>query len=184
MSDLAAEWVAPADLKPWPGNPRRNDGTPVAKVVDSIRRFGFGAPIVARLETHEIIAGHTRWKAAKELKLERIPVRFLDITEREAHLLALTDNRLNELTAWDTPLLAAALSEFGLEDAELAGWDGAALEKLTDNIEPLRSELAEDESDALGDIGFAILITCEDEAQQVEWLEKLVGEGLKCRALI
>lgn len=129
-----AEWVAPDDLNPWPGNPRRNDGKPTEAVAKSIERFGFGAPIVARRENREIIAGHTRWKAARHLGLTEVPVRFLDISEREAHLLALADNRQTELTPWDEPALAEALSDFGLEDAELAGWDSEALGALADVV--------------------------------------------------
>lgn len=126
----AAEWVDPGTLKPWPKNPRKNDGEPVNRVAESIKRFGFATPIVARTATREIIAGHTRWKAARQLKLERVPVRFLDITEREAHLLALADNRLGELAEWDTPELHAQLASYDLGEQVTAGWsdkDMAAL---------------------------------------------------------
>lgn len=125
-TNLAAEMVDPASLKPWPKNPRKNDGEPVAKVADSIRRFGFAAPIVARLETREIIAGHTRWKAAQQLKLTEIPVRFLDLSEREAHLLALADNRLGELAEWDTPELHRLLASYDIGDQLLAGFEKAS----------------------------------------------------------
>jgi site-specific DNA-methyltransferase (adenine-specific) len=133
-ADAPAEWVSPDTLKPWPGNPRRNDGKPVEAVAKSIERFGFAAPIVARREDGEIIAGHTRWKAAQKLGLTKVPVRFMDLGDREAHLLALADNRQTELTPWDEPMLAEALSDFGLEDAELAGWDSEALGALADAV--------------------------------------------------
>lgn len=129
-AEVAAEWVNPASLKPWAKNPRKNDGEPVAKVADSIRRFGFAAPIVARKATREIIAGHTRWKAATVLKLERVPVRFLDISEREAHLLALADNRLGELAAWDTPELHEILASYDLGDVLMAGWNEKDMREL------------------------------------------------------
>lgn len=63
----AAVYVSPDSLVPWKDNPRKNDGEPVRKVAESIRRFGFGAPILARRDNGEIIAGHTRWKAARDL---------------------------------------------------------------------------------------------------------------------
>jgi hypothetical protein len=59
----AAEYVPVEALRPWVKNPRRNDPA-VAAVTDSIKRFGFGAPILARRENGEVIAGHTRLKAA------------------------------------------------------------------------------------------------------------------------
>jgi ParB-like chromosome segregation protein Spo0J len=130
MTDVAAEMVDPATLKAWPQNPRKNDGEPVEKVADSIKRFGFAAPIVARRETREIIAGHTRWKAAQKLKLTAVPVRFLDLSEREAHLLALADNRLGELAEWDTPELHALLASYDLGDQMIAGWSEKDLREL------------------------------------------------------
>jgi ParB-like chromosome segregation protein Spo0J len=133
---IAAEMVDPGSLKPWPQNPRKNDGEPVERVMESIKRFGFAAPIVARLETREIIAGHTRWKAAIKLKLPEVPVRFLDLGEREARLLALTDNRLGELADWDVPDLVSALAAYDASEAMVAGWDDADLAALAPDEPP------------------------------------------------
>jgi len=127
--EVAAEWVPITELKPWKDNPRKNDGEPVRKVAESIKRFGFSSPIIARANG-EIIAGHTRWKAAQTLKLDRVPVRFLDLDPAEAHLLALADNKLNEFAEWNDAQVASILSDFGLPDAELAGWTSAELDKL------------------------------------------------------
>jgi ParB-like chromosome segregation protein Spo0J len=126
----AAEMVDPSTLRPWPQNPRKNDGEPVDRVAASIQRFGFAAPIVARLETREIIAGHTRWKAAIKLKLLEVPVRFLDLDEREARLLALADNRLGELADWNVPDLVSVLEAYDASEVLVAGWDDADLASL------------------------------------------------------
>lgn len=138
--DAPAVWMHPRELRPWSDNPRDNDGEPVERVAESIKRFGFGAPIVARASTREIIAGHTRWKAAQAMKLDRVPVRLLDITEREAHLLALADNRLAELVAWKVPELRDVLAGYELDEVQLAGWTEAELDKLTE-----REQLEDDE---------------------------------------
>ncbi|MGH7295573.1 MAG: DNA modification methylase [Polyangiaceae bacterium] len=106
-------------LRPWATNPRKNDDA-VAAVVESIRRFGFGAPILARRANGEIIAGHTRWKAARQLGLDRVPVRFLDLDPVDAHLLALADNRLGEEAIWDDEMLSAVLADLKAHDADLA----------------------------------------------------------------
>ena len=137
-------WMAPSQLKPWKDNPRNNDGEPVAKVAQSITRFGFGAPIVARADNREIIAGHTRWKAALKLKLERVPVRLLDIDEHNAHLLALADNRLTELTAW-SDTLSTVLKSFDAGERDLAGWTAKDVEELERKMRGGAGELDEDE---------------------------------------
>jgi DNA modification methylase len=118
-TDPAAVWVPVADLKPWAKNPRKNDKA-VDKVAESIRAFGFGAPLLARKANGEIIAGHTRIRAAEKVGLERVPVRFLDISEEQAHLLALADNRLGEIAAWDDALLGSVLADLKAEGADLA----------------------------------------------------------------
>lgn len=129
----AAEWVDTASLVPWDRNPRRNDEN-VARVAKSIKRFGFASPIIARTADRTIIAGHTRWKAAQSLGLERVPVRFLDLDPADAQLLALADNRLNELSPWDDAQLQRILGEHGLEDVELAGWSAEDLERMASEL--------------------------------------------------
>ena len=128
--DLAAEWVDVSTLKPWSKNPRKQK--PVKEVVESIKRFGFGAPIVARLSDREVIAGHTRLEAAKQLGLDRVPVRFLDLDENEAHILAIADNRLTEISTWDVDGLRAALD---FDVASIPGFSDEELQALTRKAE-------------------------------------------------
>ncbi|HYC76479.1 MAG TPA: ParB N-terminal domain-containing protein, partial [Planctomycetota bacterium] len=71
MGALAVETVAIDRLFPSPNNPRRNDDA-VEHVAASLRRFGFQQPLVAK-RTGEVIAGNTRFKAAKKLGLAELP---------------------------------------------------------------------------------------------------------------
>ncbi len=131
-AESAADWVAIGDLRPWKDNPRKNDGAPVDKVAESIKRFGFGAPILARRANGEIIAGHTRWKAAQKLGLDRVPVRFLELDPADAHLLALADNRVAEEASWDEDMLAAVIADLKAADADLGatGFTDGEIDKL------------------------------------------------------
>ena len=141
----AAVWVARSSLHAWADNPRKNDGEPVAKVAASIKRFGFASPIIARTNG-EVIAGHTRLKAAEVLGLERVPVRYLDLDPVEARLLALADNRLGEEAEWHAAAVASLLSGYSLDDAALAGWDSDDLEELANELGALEpKEVTEDE---------------------------------------
>lgn len=127
----AAVWLPVSALKPWAKNPRRNDAA-VQKVAESIKRFGFGAPIVARAANYEVISGHTRLKAAKLAGLDRVPVRLLDVSEEDARLLALADNKLGEIAEWDLDLLADVLSELKAAgvDVMASGFDSDELDEL------------------------------------------------------
>ncbi len=132
--EAAAVWVAISDLRPWDQNPRLNEPA-VAKVADSIRRFGFGAPLLARRDG-ELIAGHTRLKAALSLGLDRVPVRYLDLDPADARLLALADNKLAEIAEWDEALLAEVLKDFDATDAAIAGFGASELAELLEKLEP------------------------------------------------
>ena len=172
-------WVSRTELKPWADNPRKNDGEPVAAVMESIRRFGFAAPIVARRADGMVIAGHTRLKAAEALGLDQVPVRWMDLDPANARLLALADNKLNEKADWDSEKLALELEKFSLEDVALAGWDSAELEKMGDD----QIDEATDQSDQ-AKTDFAVLIECTDEGEQLAVIERCGELGWKCRALI
>ena len=56
------------ELKPYHDNPRVNKSA-VKKVADSIQNFGFNVPIIITPE-NEIVTGHTRLKAAKNLGMK------------------------------------------------------------------------------------------------------------------
>ena len=127
--EIAATFVPILELKEWDKNPRINDHA-VEKVAASIKRFGFGAPVVARLEDKTLIAGHTRLKAARFLGLETIPCRYLDISTKEAELLALADNKLGEIAVWEDNMLASLLSELDNDDAIDLGWTEYELKNL------------------------------------------------------
>lgn len=49
-----------------------------------------------------IIAGHTRYKAAKRLKLKEVPIVVADnLTEEQVNAYRLADNKSGELATWD-----------------------------------------------------------------------------------
>lgn len=127
--EAAAVWVDVESLTPWVENPRRNDDA-VDAIARSIQNFGWGAPLLARKANGELIAGHTRLKAALKLGMAQVPVRYLDLDPAQAHLLALADNKLNEIAEWDDEALAKLLNDFSMDDAALAGFDEKELEKL------------------------------------------------------
>jgi len=174
----AAVWAPIGALHEWAKNPRRNN-TAVAKVAESIRVLGFGAPIVARQENGEIIAGHTRFKAAKMLGLETVPVRYLDISEDAAHALALGDNKLGEIALWDEELLQDAIGS--LEpwgDVSLLGFESASEGDDTSLQSP------NIDTDVLGQARFDVVVTCAGSDQQAALYARLTDEGLVCRLLI
>jgi ParB-like chromosome segregation protein Spo0J len=113
-----------ADIKPYPNNPRINDDA-VDAVASSIKEFGFRQPIVVDTEG-VIICGHTRFKAAHKLGLEKVPVHVaLDLTPEQIKAYRIADNKSSELADWNFDLLPIELGELQTAgfDLSLLGFD-------------------------------------------------------------
>lgn len=108
-------------LIPYENNPRNNDEA-VEPVANSISEFCFKVPIVATSDG-EIINGHTRWKAAKKLKLKTVPVIIADdLTEEQVKAFRLADNKVAEIAQWDIELLLSEIDSVDNLDMTLFGF--------------------------------------------------------------
>lgn len=130
-------------------NPRKNDHA-VDKVAAAIREFGFRVPIVAKSDG-TIVDGHLRFKAARKLNLDTVPVLLADdMTPEQVKAFRISVNKVAELAEWDDELLQLELSE--LKDAEfdlsLIGFDDGELDRLLAQMEAENGELQGDEDDA------------------------------------
>lgn len=102
-----------SDITPYENNPRNNDEA-VEPVLESIKEFGFKVPIIID-KNNVIVAGHTRYKAAKKLKLKSVPcIRADDLTEEQIRAFRLADNKVSEFAKWDNQLLNIELDEIDL----------------------------------------------------------------------
>ena len=98
------------DLIPYEKNPRKNDEA-VKYVANSIKEFGFKVPIIID-SNNVIVAGHTRLKASKVLKLEEVPCIIADdLNEEQIKAFRLADNKVSELAEWDFGLLSEELDD-------------------------------------------------------------------------
>lgn len=126
---------------PYDKNPRNNDDA-VEPTAESIKQFGWQQPIVVD-KNNIIVAGHTRYKAAKKLKLKEVPIVYAQhkdgtwLTEEEVNAYRLADNKTGELAEWDDDLLAGELDDITDIDMSDFGFD------VSDDIE--QSEEAKDD---------------------------------------
>ena len=98
------------DLKPYENNPRNNDEA-VKYVAKSIEEFGFKVPMVIDKD-NVIVAGHTRYKAAKKLGIEEVPCIIADdLTEEQIKAFRLVDNKVAERATWNDDLLEIELND-------------------------------------------------------------------------
>ena len=106
-----------AEIKPYEKNPRKNDNA-VDAVANSIREFGFKSPVVIDKD-NVIVCGHTRYKAAKKLGLDKVPCVIADdLTDEQIKAYRLADNKVSELAEWDIDLLGEELD--GIFDIDMS----------------------------------------------------------------
>jgi ParB family chromosome partitioning protein len=114
---LQVQEIEAGKLHPWEGNPRLNEYA-VDTVTESIRSFGFNVPILCNQDL-TIIAGHTRWKAAQKLGLNRVPVIVVEMTDAKRRAFAVADNKTAEIADWDFPRLKEVIEELRSEDVDI-----------------------------------------------------------------
>lgn len=129
------EYVRIDKLHPHHKNPRHNDHA-VDSIANSIKRFGFTSPIIANAD-QTILAGHTRWKAAKKLGLDTVPVVYVDLSPVDAELLMIADNKLGEKADWNTDQLSSLLMDLKEqgEDLDVLGFEQHELDKLLEDLD-------------------------------------------------
>ena len=117
-------------IKPYPKNPRKNQS--VKKVAESLKEFGWQQPIVVD-EDYVVIAGHTRLKAAQQLKYKEVLIHVASgLSEDEVTAYRIADNRTAEGAEWEMGLLIDELVALDKNDYDLTGtgFDVGELNKI------------------------------------------------------
>lgn len=131
---MKVELIDIKDIHPYEKNPRRNKKA-IEYVANSLKEYGFKQPLVVDKE-HKIIVGHTRYQAARQLKLSQVPVIVAeDLTDEQVRAYRIADNKTHEYSLWDDTLLSeeieALLVNHDLgEVAELTAFTERELDKL------------------------------------------------------
>ena len=172
------------EVKPYAHNPRNNDDG-VEAVANSIKEFGWQQPIVVDKD-NVIIVGHTRFKAAKKLGLDKVPVVVAsNLSDEQVRAYRLADNKTGELTDWDMGLLDDELGDIADIDMSDFGFD-LDIPKDDEKVQEddFDDEVPEEPKSKLGQIyqlGRHRLM-CGDSTK-AEDVKKLVG-GVQCDLLL
>lgn len=117
--------VAVEKLIPYERNAKIHGAEQIEKLKTSIQEFGFLTPCLIDKDFN-LIAGHGRVMAAKELGIRKVPCVFIDdLTEAQRRAYILADNRLGELGEWDMGLVAEELQALNTAgfNVEFTGFD-------------------------------------------------------------
>lgn len=92
--------VYTSQLVPSQSQPRRFfDETEIEALGQSIQQNGVLQPVLVRKtsdQAYEIVAGERRWRAAKKIGLDRLPVLVRDLSDEEVMTVALVENLQRE----------------------------------------------------------------------------------------
>ena len=137
---LNVQQISVSELRPYAKNAKKHPAEQVTNVANSIQRFGWQQPLVIDGD-HNVVIGHCRLLAAKQLGHDTVPCVVADsLTAEELRALRVVDNRTNEGGEWDFALLDEELGKILDIDMADFGFD------LSFGEEP--PEVAEDDFDA------------------------------------
>jgi DNA modification methylase len=134
---LAVVYKTTASLTPDPRNARTHPKKQIEQIIASIKAFGFTNPILVD-EAGNLIAGHGRLRAAKDMGLIEVPViELAGLSDAEKKALRIADNKLALNAGWDKEVLAIELQALiDLEfDTELVGFSLAEIDLVLDEAE-------------------------------------------------
>lgn len=116
---LTVTYKPVTSLIPDPRNARTHSKKQIAQIAASIGAFGFTNPILADPEGN-IIAGHGRLRAAKEMGLGEVPViELVGLTEPQKKALRLADNKIALNAGWDVEILKLELADLSLPEIDI-----------------------------------------------------------------
>lgn len=99
-----------SDIIPYKQNAKLHPESQIKQIINSIQEFGFNDPIAVD-EDMVVLEGHGRLLAAKQLKLNTVPViKITGLTELQKRAYRLAHNKINANSGFDPELLQV---EFG-----------------------------------------------------------------------
>lgn len=137
MEKLTIEYWPISKITPYARNAKMHPAHQIEQIKKSINEFGFRDPIA--VWHGEIVEGHGRLIAAKELKMSEVPVIVLDdLTDEQRRAYALVHNKLTMNSDFDLELLDMELGDiadidmgdFGFEFYEMEEFDESDLDAV------------------------------------------------------
>ncbi len=179
-------------LRPNPRQPRQVfDDEAHDELMTSIREFGMLQPVVVREAGdggYELVVGERRWRAARDLGLDRIPAIVRETSDDALLRNALLENlhrvQLNPLE--EAAAYRQLLDEFGTTHEELAQRIGRSRSQVTNTVRLLNLPVPVQRRVAAGVLtaGHARTLLALDSAEEQEALAaRIVAEGLSVRAV-
>ena len=161
----------------------------IAALADSIREYGVLQPILVRpLGTgmYQIVAGERRWRAARMLGLDEVPVNIKELSDLEAMQIAIVENlqRENLNPVEEASGYSELIEKFGMTQEKVAKLVGRSRSAVANAVRILTLPESVQKMVESGDLsaGHArALLAFDDEELLISTAQKAVGGGLTVR---
>lgn len=164
---LKVEYVDIDSIIPYENNAKLHPAEQIEQIKKSIKEFGMNDPIGVWHD--EIVEGHGRLIACKELAFDKVPIiRLDDLDDEQRRAYMLVHNQLTMNSGFDFDLLDLELDNIDIDMTQF-GFDAEIQETEENQQEANYSET------------ISVVIDCENETEAEEIYEKLTKEGYKCR---
>jgi hypothetical protein len=164
------------DLEPYARNARTHSVAQIDKVKASLAEYGWTNPML--IAEGQMIAGHARLRAAREMQAAGMVIRFHDnpaigptvdlshLTPEQRRAYVIADNRIAEDAGWDEELLREEMRDLGGMGfaLELTGFERDEIDEILGQL----NDSVADDGRARGELLKLIDITIADPRHAVE----------------
>ncbi|MBR6598788.1 MAG: ParB/RepB/Spo0J family partition protein, partial [Oscillospiraceae bacterium] len=180
-----------SEIEPNRLQPRKNfNEEAIASLAESVKEHGIIQPLLVRPynNSYQIVAGERRWRAAKMLAMEEIPVIIKELSDAEAMQLALIENLQREDL---NPIEEASgykelVETYNMKQEELGKLFGKSRSSVSNLMRLLNlpEEVQEYLKEGLVTVGHAkILLGVEDKVILMELADRVAQGRLTVRQL-
>ena len=170
---MKVEYIPVSELKLYEKNAKIHTDEQIEQIKKSIKEFGFNDPIAIWHE-NEIIEGHGRLIAAKQLGMKEVPVIRLDeLSDEQRKAYMLVHNKLTMNTDFDVDLLNSELDSITDIDMDFYGFGGVL------EIEDIDQDITDPEMPIAHELGEANNYVVLEFKTESEWIEAQRVLGLE-----
>jgi hypothetical protein len=167
--DLKIEYVPIDSIKPYSKNAKLHPAEQIEQIKASIKEFSNCDPL--GIWHDEIVEGHGRYEALKQLGYDNVPVIRLDhLTDEQRRAYALVHNKLTMNSPFDDGILSQELEN--ILDIDMSMFDLGECIDTDLPTEPKEVSISDN---------YCIVVECENEEELERTFQELQDGGYKCK---
>lgn len=124
-----AETIKVSEVKLNDYNPRKISEKDFNNLKKSLKEFGILRPLIINKQSNNLISGHQMLKAAIELKIEELPVQYVELSDAKERALNLAMNKISG--EFEEDKLIELIQQINEKNEDVIGLTGFSTEEIT-----------------------------------------------------